>query len=74
MPGLMELALIDQPPAEFSQQADAWLRAEYVRLVQDMREAKRDELAGQLLDEALTDFPGDPELTELQTSRPVETS
>lgn len=72
MPGLMELALIDQPPAKFSQQSDLWLREEYVRLVKDMREAKREELAGQLLEEALADFPGDVELSGLKNAEPAE--
>ncbi len=68
MPGLMELALIDQTPAKFSEQADLWLREEYIKLVNDMREANREELAGQLLEEALTDFPDDVELAKLRSS------
>ena len=74
MPGLMEFALIDQPPAKFSQQADEWLREEYVKLVEDMRDAERVELAGQLLNEALSDFPSDAELTELQATLTAETN
>ncbi len=72
-PGLLELALIEQPVGKFAQQADQWLLEEYIKLVQDMREAKRDELAGQLLEEALSDFPGDAELLRLRRSEPAPT-
>ena len=71
IPGVLEIARIDQPPAKFSQQADRWLRREYANLVQDMREADRHALADELLKEALSDFPGDAELSKLERQKPI---
>ena len=70
VPGLLELAMVDQPATQFSQQADQWLRNEYAHLIQDMRDAERTTLANELLDEALQDFPDDVELTKLKDQPP----
>jgi hypothetical protein len=66
MPRLMEMSQTDQPAAQFSQQADQWLQQQYVSLVNDMRAAERDQLADQLLEEALSDFPESAELSKLK--------
>ena len=66
MPRLMEMSQTDQPADQFAQQADQWLQQQYVSLVNDMRDAERDQLADQLLEEALSDFPDSAELTKLK--------
>lgn len=67
MPHLFELAQRDLSAASFSQELDTFLRYEYKALIQDMRDANRDELADQLLNEALGDYPDDAGLKSLQT-------
>ncbi len=74
MPELFELAQLGQTPEQFDSNMNRFLQDQYLRLVQDMKAAGRAELAGQLLDEALSDFPDDPPLNKLrQEMRPNPT-
>lgn len=65
MPGLFELAQEDRTPAELSTAIDNYLPAQYSRLIMDLAEAGRGDLAEALLEEARADYPDSTELTSL---------
>ncbi|MCG8651941.1 MAG: hypothetical protein MI861_19025 [Pirellulales bacterium] len=71
MPKLFELAQLEQTPEQLAIQIDDFLRQEYSRLIEDMRAAKRPELANQLLEEALQDYPDDSGLKKLNSTKPA---
>ena len=71
LPELFEVAQLEQTPQQLQQRIDGMLRVAYVGLIQDMRAANRFDLADQLLDEALADYPADPNLQELRESLPA---
>ena len=60
MPRLFELAAQTATPEDLATQIDDQLRQDYAALIADMRSAGRDDLAKQLYDEALADYPDDP--------------
>lgn len=62
MPALFELAQLEQSPDKLQEEIDRHLSQQYLRLVQDMEAAERDDLAGQLLLEAKQDYPLDRDL------------
>lgn len=66
MPQLFELAQIDQTPQQLQESLDDLLRRQYRGLILDMRAADRDQLADQLLAEAIKDYPHDSELQNLR--------
>ena len=71
LPELLQLARTQPGPDDgqkLKEAIDEWLIEEYAALVVDMRQAERNELAKGLLDEALTDYPDAPRLTELAGS------
>lgn len=67
LPELFELAQLDLKPQQLSSRIDQMLRNEYHGLIVDMHAADRDELAQQLLREAISDYPDDSRLIELQS-------
>ena len=69
-PELFELAQLDLKPAELDAQIDQLLRDRYHGLILDMKAADRVELARQLLDEALADYPDDERLMKLRSELP----
>lgn len=60
LPSLLEIAAIDQTTEELDQRIQKHLADEYEGLITDMRDAKRVDLASELLTEAKRDFPSDP--------------
>lgn len=66
MPSLFETAQIEQSAAELQASLDAQLQSEYVKLVEDMRAAERDDLADALLSEAMLDYPENEAIRNLQ--------
>lgn len=73
MPELFELAQLDLTPQQLSSRIDQYLQEQYRSLILDMRSAKRDELADQLLVEAIADYPNDPQLAKLRAPSPPST-
>lgn len=69
MPPLFELAQIDHTPEDLRAAIDDRLQSEYIQLIQDMRDADRDDLATELLSEAISDYPENEELKQLQNSK-----
>lgn len=65
LPRLFEIAQLDQPVPRLQQRIDDYLKREYAGLIQDMRAADRVELADQLLQEAINDYPDDQTLQSL---------
>ncbi len=66
MPRLFSLAVDAQDDQALQQSIDTYLRANYFDLVTEMRNAKRTELADELLAEAMTDYPDDEKLQGLR--------
>ncbi|MCP4888420.1 MAG: hypothetical protein P1U77_12350 [Rubripirellula sp.] len=66
MPPLFEIAQNDQSAADFDAAINEQLQRDYFQLIQDMREAKKPDLARELLVEALGDFPDNQPLQSLQ--------
>jgi hypothetical protein len=62
MPRLFELAQQAHTADELKAKIDEQLRQDYTRLIQDLRDAGRDDLAEQLRSEATADYPDDSEL------------
>ncbi|MEM8665964.1 MAG: hypothetical protein AAGG48_00505 [Planctomycetota bacterium] len=69
MPPLFELAQIDHTPEDLRAAIDDRLQSEYIQLIQDMHDADRDDLATELLSEAISDYPENEELKQLQNSK-----
>ncbi|MGI9473148.1 MAG: hypothetical protein ACR2NZ_16520 [Rubripirellula sp.] len=70
LPSIFELAQLDpHSPQQLQDSIDEYLRREYALLIEDMRSADRDDLADQLLAEALQDYPDDPGLVQLDQSK-----
>jgi hypothetical protein len=67
LPELFELAQLDLKPQQLRSKIDQILRNKYHGLIVDMQAADRDELAQQLLLEAISDYPDDSRLIELQS-------
>lgn len=65
MPRLFELAQQAHTPDELKAKIDQQLQSDYVRLIQDLRDADRNDLAEQLRNEATADYPDDNELRSL---------
>ena len=68
MPELFELAQSDLPPAKLQSEIDRYLQDRYHDLILDMRASERPELADQLLQEALLDYPNNKRLAKLRNS------
>ncbi len=66
MPELFELAQRDLDPVKLQTEIDVYLQDQYHDLILDMRASERDELADQLLKEALLDYPNDKRLAKLK--------
>ncbi len=66
MPQVFDYALGTDNDIELKKQIDDYLRTSYAELVTEMRNAKRDQLANELLKEALYDYPTDPTLLKLK--------
>ncbi len=66
MPQIFDYALSSDNDLELKKQIDDYLRTNYAELVSEMRNAKRDQLADELLKEALYDYPTDPALLKLK--------
>ena len=65
VPGLLQRVLLsEKTEPEFSDELKRWLLDQMASLIKDMRAAERDELADALLEEALVDFPDDPQLQQ----------
>lgn len=65
IPRLLELAHQSTASPDFEARLHAYLREEYAALVAEARRAERPELASDLLQEGLADYPGDATLREL---------
>ncbi len=74
MPPLFEIAQTEQTPSELQASINARLKREYASLIQDLRGAERNELADQILAEALREYPDEEELLELRSSKSDEPS
>ena len=74
IPSVLEIAKRDLSPSDLDSEINAYLRAEYYDLVEDSSEAGQPELANQLLDEALGDFPDDLKLKSLRKLLPTSES
>ena len=66
MPQIFEYALSATSDVELQKQIDDYLRTNYAELVSEMRNAKREQIADELLKEALYDYPTDPALLKLK--------
>lgn len=66
MPPLFSLAMDATDDQAFKQSIDEYLKKSYAELVVEMRSAGREELAAELLSEAITDFPNDKNLQALR--------
>ena len=66
MPPLFELTQVEQTPQELQAKLDERLQRDYVQLVQDMRDADRNDLAETLLSEAIGDYPTNDDLQALK--------
>ncbi len=66
LPGIFEIAQSDSSIEEFSAQTDQYLVEEYASVIEDMRAAKKTDLADQLLNEARADYPNNTNLKSLQ--------
>ena len=69
IPELLQLARNlpgDDNAAKLSAEMDRWLISQYVGLVDDLRAADRHLLAGEMLTEALSDYPDSQELAQLR--------
>ena len=67
LPELFELAQLDLKPQQLKSRIDQLLRDQYYGLIVDMLAADRDELARQLLLEAISDYPDDSRLIKLKS-------
>ncbi len=67
IPELFELAQLEQTPEQLAARIDRWLPNRYHSLVRDMQASNRLELAQQLLDEAIVDYPDDPQIRKLRS-------
>ena len=54
--------------AELSAAIDQWMISQYVDLIQDLRDADRDVLAQELLEEATADYPESERLADLKSA------
>lgn len=66
MPQIFDDALSATNEVVFKKQVDDYLRTHYAELVTELRSAKRDHIADELLKEALFDYPTDPALLKLK--------
>jgi hypothetical protein len=66
MPSLFSLAMDATDDQAFQRSIDDYLKKSYAELVVEMRSAGREELAAELLSEAITDFPNDKNLQALR--------
>ena len=71
IPAVFELAQNKLSAKELDSRIQALLQEEYRELITDMRDAQRIELAGQLLKEAIGDYPDSESLKSLQASIPI---
>lgn len=65
MPPLFEIAQNDQSPEDLDNAVKERLQQDYFELIQDMRTAKKADLAQELLAEAISDFPDNKQLQSL---------
>ncbi len=56
---------------KFNTEIDDWLQNEYIQLIRDMQDAKRETLANALLQEAIIDFPNNTELKKMAEKQPA---
>jgi hypothetical protein len=66
IPPLLELAQLKQDPKELRSALEARLKQQYRELVSDLRASENDELAAEILAEAIESFPLDRQLQELR--------
>jgi hypothetical protein len=66
MPTLFAFALDSADDMALKRSIDEYLQKSYAELVVELRNAGREELAAELLREAITDFPNDPKLQALR--------
>ena len=71
LPPLFEIAQSQQPAADLQIQLDARLQQDYLGLIRDLRDNGRDQLADQILAEALQDYPDNEALRNLHASDPA---
>jgi hypothetical protein len=69
MPPLFEIAQIEQTPSELQASLQARLKRDLGELVVDLRSAERNELADQILDEAIQEYPDHEPLRKLRDSK-----
>lgn len=68
IPPLFEIAQLEQTPSELEAALNARLKKDLALLIQDLRSAGRNELADQILAEALRDYPGEENLLRLHST------
>jgi hypothetical protein len=66
MPKLFAIALNASDDRSLQKSIDDYLRTSYFELVNEMRSVERDDLADELLAEAIADYPNDPKLQALR--------
>ncbi len=66
MPPIFELAVNADSDVELDRQISQYLRTSYAELITEMRSAKQQTIADELLKEALYDYPTDPALLKLK--------
>lgn len=69
VPGLLEIAQLDQTPEQLATAIDRYLVYEYQLLIEDLRAAGRTEIADGILREAKSAYPGDPMLSRMTPSK-----
>ncbi|WP_153559051.1 hypothetical protein [Roseimaritima sediminicola] len=71
VPDLFALAQSADSPEQLGEQMDQYLRYSYHQIAADLHAAGKSELAAELLDEALGDYPDAPRLRALRRSLPA---
>ncbi|QDT08070.1 hypothetical protein K227x_65000 [Rubripirellula lacrimiformis] len=66
VPALLELAQPDAEPKQLQASIDRYLKSQYAQLIREFADAGRRDVAIELLDEAQTDFPDDPAITQMK--------
>ena len=70
IPMVLQIAEVNaDSPTQMQKTLDQRLTEEYVTLIQDMKQAKNDDIAAGLLAEALKDYPNAPELKRLAENK-----